>query len=90
MTFSPECAICHTSITSKFWVCSSCEQAYNLSGPFKAWPEWAKAMADEEQKRRRYEANWRQYTVLSLDELDMEQVAYGGDNTDPIAEKFSL
>jgi hypothetical protein len=45
--------------------------------------------ADEQRERRRRE-RWREITVVSLDQNGMlERLAYGGENDDPIGERFA-
>lgn len=84
-----KCMICGTAITPTFWVCAPCERAYGLGVPFTSWPNWAKALKDEEEKERRRNARWREYTVISLDEVEvLERIVYGDCNNDPIGERF--
>ncbi len=86
---SSKCMICGTAITPTFWVCTACEQAYALGGSWKNWPEWAKALRNDERRERRRNAKWREYTVISLDEVEvLERIAYGDCNNDPIGERF--
>jgi len=84
-----QCAICGTIVKPSWWVCPSCRRAYELPGKYADWPDWAKLLREDERARRRYEANWREYTVISLDEVEvLERIAYGDRNSDPIAERF--
>ena len=72
-----ECMICGLALNNGAWVCISCERAYELDKPFTQWPAWAKALKDEEQKRRRHNARFREYTILSYEEAGIESLVYG-------------
>jgi len=73
--------ICGSPITASFWVCASCERAYGLSGPWKRWPAWAKALARDELRERRYQATVGRITV-SYDSAGIENLVYGESNDD--------
>lgn len=85
----PRCAICGSRVTAAFWVCDGCCRAYGLDGSWSRWPQWAKAMRNDERRERRRAVNWREYHMVSLDSLEMaERTAYGGPNDDPIGDTF--
>lgn len=66
----PECMICGRRI-SQGWVCLRCEAAYPaLKEPFRTWPEWARYMKAEEERRRRR----MPYVVQEITASDMEAV----------------
>lgn len=49
------CCICDRSLRGSAWVCVPCERRYRLPADFVKWPDWAKALADSEQRERRYQ-----------------------------------
>ena len=61
------CCICGTSINDHFWACEACERAYKLDVPFAQWPEWAKMLKADEQKRRRRAMS--QVEIISASDL---------------------
>ena len=73
--------ICGSPITASFWVCASCERAYGLSGSWKRWPAWAKALRNEERKERHYQAIVGRMTV-SYAQAGVENLVYGESNDD--------
>lgn len=86
MERAARCCICGSRITARFWACAACETAYQLVGAFAGWPAWAKALAMQEQSERRRAANWREYTIVSLDVCpEAERLAYGDANDDRLA-----
>ena len=86
MERAARCCICGSRITARFWVCAACESAYHLAGAFADWPAWAKALKANEQSERRRAANWREYTIVSLDACpEAERLAYGDANDDRLA-----
>jgi len=57
-----------------------------LAGAFAGWPDWAKAVKAQEQQERRRAANWREYTLVSLEATpEAERLAYGDANDDSLA-----
>ena len=86
MERAARCCICGSRITGRFWVCAACEVAYQLAGAFVGWPDWVKALKAQEQQERRRAANWREYTIVSLDACpEAERLAYGESNADRLA-----
>lgn len=51
-----QCAVCGNPVSPTWWVCESCERAYDLKKPYAQWPEWVKFLRQEEKKRRYREA----------------------------------
>ena len=45
------CCICGRTITNNCWCCAACSQEYSLNG-FASWPEWARFLKRDEEKRR--------------------------------------
>jgi len=73
-----QCAICQEAISGTDWLCHWCANEYGLADiSFRAWPDWAKALKDEEEKRRRgmnTDLFWR---CESLDELGEHEEPVG-------------
>ena len=63
-----ECAVCGKPISPRFWVCADCRDAWELHKPLKDWPEWAKALKEYEQARRRQLAS--SPFCANLDDVD--------------------
>ena len=49
------CCVCQSDINGTSWTCAKCRIDLSLSGPFKDWPGWVKAMHDIERRRRKVE-----------------------------------
>ncbi len=64
------CCICGTSVTDNCWCCAACSREYSLNG-YATWPEWAKFLRQDEQKRRRRRDHRVQ--VVALSDLGSEQ-----------------
>lgn len=73
-----QCMICGLPVNNGAWLCIACERAYGLAIAFAGWPDWAKALKDDEQKRRRRIARYRGFTVLSYEEAGIEDLVYSG------------
>ncbi len=50
------------------WVCPTCRRGLKLAMPVRDWPEWAKFLRTQEEKRRERAAALRQ-DDLSIDEI---------------------
>lgn len=54
-----------------------CEAAYpELKEPFRTWPEWARYMKAEEEKRRRH-APYEVQTITASDLAAVDRLLYG-------------
>jgi hypothetical protein len=45
------CCICGARITESFWCCAKCRQEHSLNG-YATWPEWARFLKQDEERRR--------------------------------------
>lgn len=64
------CCICGKPITDRFWSCETCAKNYRLDG-LATWPQWARFLRTEEERRRhRRDAPIQ---VLALSDLNSEE-----------------
>ena len=74
------CCICGACVTESFWCCAKCAKEHTLNG-YATWPEWAKFLKQEEE-RRRYRRD-SAYGEIALSDLhaetarDIERQWYG-------------
>lgn len=80
------CCMCMKPLDGTDWLCHVCAEKHEVSGtPFKDWPDYVKAMADEEQQARRRDEERRDAGFSEVTFTDCpraEALAYG-DNPDP-------
>lgn len=76
-----ECCICGNNITETFWACETCERAYGLNRPFPEWPEWARYLKREEERRRARRDHEIQIIPVSLlgraERMEVDRLLYG-------------
>ncbi len=74
------CCVCGRAVTAFAWCCADCAQEYHLNG-YATWPEWAKFLKKDEE-RRRYRRD-SAYGEIALSDLhaetarDIERQWYG-------------
>ena len=74
---SAECMICGKPISTRFFACETCERAYpDLKRPFAEWPDWARYLKREEQ-RRRFRATHEVQEISASDLPAFDRLLYG-------------
>ena len=80
------CCICESPITEEFWACASCEEEWQLPKDYADWPEWVKAMRNDEYRRRyRRDHDIQEIPVSDLPDgarQEIEKLFYGEANDD--------
>ena len=65
MCHSSRCMICDGPVAGSRWVCMDCAARWALGPSVVTWPEWARALKQFEQQRRRIEE--AEPSMVSLD-----------------------
>jgi len=80
------CAVCMKPLDGTDWLCHACAKLHEVEGaPYREWPDYVRALADEEQKARRMDnaPGAAGCVVIPLSQCPEAEVLAYGDNPDP-------